>query len=159
MSLSTVVFVGASAAWLLAKLSLFVVAECAVAAATDDPRFPVLKAQDLGDLHIELSVLSEARRVAPQDVRPGIDGLIISCGEYRGILLPQVAVEHGWSRERFLQETCQKAGLSPNAWQNPDTMIEVFYREVFSEKSCAAISSESDSAAPDFYSSSTKSPS
>jgi AMMECR1 domain-containing protein len=58
---------------------------------------------------------------------------MISCGIRRGLLLPQVAVEYRWTRERFLEETCRKAGLLPDAWQDPETQIEVFTAEVFSE--------------------------
>ena len=140
-----------------------VVAECAVAAATGDSRFPRLEAADLQDLQIELSVLSCPRRATPEEVQPGIHGLIISQrdgarGERRGVLLPQVAIEHRWLRERFLEETCQKAGLAPDAWRSPDTCIEVFTAEVFSEASCAAASDDSSAAGADAYSSSQKSP-
>lgn len=113
-----------------------VVAECAVAAAIDDPRFSRLTTADLRELQIEVSVLSAPEVVAPEDVEPGVHGVIISRGENRGILLPQVAVEHGWSRERFLEETCGKAGLPSHAWQDPKTRIEVFTAEVFSNTDC-----------------------
>ncbi|MFZ0333392.1 MAG: AmmeMemoRadiSam system protein A [Candidatus Acidiferrales bacterium] len=129
-----------------------VVAECAVAAATGDPRFPHLEAADLRDLQIELSVLSCTKRAAPEEVQPGIHGLVISQGDHspgrRGVLLPQVAAEHRWSRERFLEETCEKAGLAPGAWQNPDTCIEIFTAEVFSETDVAAASQSSDDGDP-----------
>ncbi|MFZ0640997.1 MAG: AmmeMemoRadiSam system protein A [Candidatus Acidiferrales bacterium] len=137
-----------------------VVAECAVAAATGDPRFPRLEAGDLRELQIELSVLSCARRATPEEVQPGIHGLVISQGDQsradrRGILLPQVAAEHRWSRDRFLEETCQKAGLAADAWQSPDTRIEIFTAEVFSEADSAALSDGNDPAASaDSYSSS-----
>ena len=130
-----------------------VVAECAVAAATGDPRFPRLEAAELLELQIELSVLSCAQRATPEEVQPGIHGLVISQGGHspadrRGVLLPQVAVEHRWSRERFLEETCEKAGLAPGAWQSPDTRIEIFTAEVFSERDVAAASESSDDDGP-----------
>ncbi|HKF52157.1 MAG TPA: AmmeMemoRadiSam system protein A [Candidatus Acidoferrales bacterium] len=115
-----------------------VVAECAVAAALDDPRFSRLRPEDLAELQVELSVLSSPKRVAPQEVEPGIHGVVISRGEKRGILLPQVATKYRWTRERFLEETCEKAGLPPAAWKSPETRIEVFTAEVFSEADCAA---------------------
>jgi uncharacterized protein len=115
-----------------------VVAECAVAAATDDPRFPRVERSELGELQIELSVLSRPSFATAEEVQPGVHGLIISRGAHRGVLLPQVAVQHGWARERFLEETCRKAELAPGAWQEPDTRIEVFTAEVFSETNCAA---------------------
>ncbi|MGB6483588.1 MAG: AmmeMemoRadiSam system protein A [Candidatus Acidiferrales bacterium] len=132
-----------------------VVAKCAVAAATGDPRFPRLEAGEMRELQIELSVLSCAQRAAPEEVQPGIHGLVISQGDQRGVLLPQVAAERRWSRERFLEETCEKAGLAVDAWQSPATRIEIFTAEVFSEADGAASSDDNDSAASaDAYSSS-----
>ena len=124
-----------------------VVADCAVAAATGDPRFPRLKPSDLHDLAIEVSVLSRPERVGPEEVQPGIHGLVISQGEQRGVLLPQVAIRYRWSRENFLQETCLKAGLDPGAWRSPGTSIEIFTAEVFSEVDCAPPPDDGGSAA------------
>lgn len=129
-----------------------VVAECAVAAALDDPRFSRLQPSDMGELQIELSVLSSPERVAAEQVQPGVHGLVISLGEKRGVLLPQVAAERRWTRERFLEETCEKAGLSPAAWKSPETSIEVFTAEVFSEADCAASSDQNNSPARPSYS-------
>jgi AmmeMemoRadiSam system protein A len=110
-----------------------VVVECAVAAATEDPRFSPLRPDEVSGLEIEISVLSAFEIALPAHVEPGRHGLMISCGIRRGLLLPQVAVEYRWTRERFLEETCRKAGLLPDAWQDPETQIEVFTAEVFSE--------------------------
>lgn len=110
-----------------------VVAECAIAAATGDPRFYPLRPSEVRDLQIEVSALSIPKEVSAEELQPGIHGAIISRGEHRGILLPQVAVDHGWARERFLDETCEKAGLPPGAWHDSATRIEVFTAEVFSD--------------------------
>jgi AmmeMemoRadiSam system protein A len=110
-----------------------VVAECAVAAATADPRFPRLKVDDLKELEIEISVLSIPQRVTADEVQSGIYGVIISREGRRGILLPQVAAKYNWSREYFLEQTCRKAGLGANAWKDPETHIEVFTAQIFSE--------------------------
>jgi AmmeMemoRadiSam system protein A len=110
-----------------------VVAECAVAAATADPRFPCLKVDDLKELEIEISVLSIPQRVTADEVQPGIHGAIISREGRRGILLPQVAAKYSWSRECFLEQTCYKAGLDAGAWKDLETHIEVFTAQVFSE--------------------------
>lgn len=110
-----------------------VVADCAVAAATSDPRFSRLNVTELRELQIEVSVLSRPQEVRAEEVQPGIHGVIISRGENRGILLPQVAAERGWPQERFLEETCEKAGLPVDAWRDPATRIEVFTAEVFSD--------------------------
>ena len=110
-----------------------VVAECAIAAATGDPRFSRLDTSELGELQIEVSVLSRPQEVAAEEVRPGLHGVIVSRGERRGILLPQVAAERGWSRDRFLEETSEKAGLGAGAWRESATRVEVFTAEVFSD--------------------------
>ena len=59
--------------------------------------------------------------ILPENIEIGKHGLLISQGSKRGLLLPQVAVEHKLSRDQFLEETCRKAGLSANAWQEPET--------------------------------------
>ncbi|HKV28217.1 MAG TPA: AmmeMemoRadiSam system protein A [Candidatus Acidoferrales bacterium] len=110
-----------------------VIAQCAVGAATEDPRFSRLRVDELGTLEIEISVLSEIQRAKPEEVEAGVHGLVISRKGRRGVLLPQVAREHQWSRERFLEETCRKAGLNLDAWKDPETQVEIFAAETFSE--------------------------
>lgn len=102
------------------------VRQCAVAAATADPRFPPVAAEELPRLHLEISLLSPLRGVEdPGAIQVGLHGLCVSQGGRRGLLLPQVAVERGWDRETFLRQTCRKAGLSPDAWRQGAT-LEVF---------------------------------
>ena len=110
-----------------------VVAQCAAAAATEDPRFSPLQAHELPALEIEISVLSALQVARPEEVEPGRHGLLISHGRQRGVLLPQVASHFRWSREQFLEETCRKGGLEPEAWKHPETRIEIFTAEIFSE--------------------------
>jgi uncharacterized protein len=110
------------------------VAECAIAAAVGDPRFMPLTPAELATVEFEISVLSPLERVL--DVRNiviGKHGLFISKNNARGLLLPQVAATFGWETERFLQETCKKAGLKPDDWQH-DATIQSFSALVFSEK-------------------------
>ena len=108
------------------------VRECAVAAALSDPRFPPVVPEEIPLIHIEISVLSEPQVVAPEQVEVGKHGLFISQGRQRGLLLPQVAVEWHWGREKFLEETCMKAGLPADAWRR-GAKIEAFTAEVFGE--------------------------
>ena len=109
------------------------VLDMAVAAATQDPRFDPLEAEDLDKVHIEISVLSLPRKVkGPEDVEVGKHGIIISKGGNKGLLLPQVPTEYGWDRETYLRSGCLKAGLDPNEWKKGVT-IEVFTAQVFSE--------------------------
>ena len=106
----------------------------AVAAASQDPRFPPLSVAELKDIDIEISVLSKPRRVKDaSEIQLGKHGVIVSQGGHQGVFLPQVATETGWSKEKFLSELCsQKAGLPSNAWKNPDTSLFVFTADVFS---------------------------
>jgi uncharacterized protein (TIGR00296 family) len=71
--------------------------------------------------------------IRPESVEVGRHGLIISQEGKRGLLLPQVATEHELTRERFLEETCRKAGLPSDAWKDAATRIEGFECEVFAE--------------------------
>lgn len=109
------------------------VEQLAVAASTRDPRFDPLRAEELKDTRIEISVLSTLRSSKPEEVEIGKHGVVITRGVRRGLLLPQVAVEHGLDRERFLDETCGKAGLPPGAWSQPGTILQTFTAEVFRE--------------------------
>jgi AmmeMemoRadiSam system protein A len=108
------------------------VVRCAVGAATHDPRFPPLLLEELGNLRIEISLLSPPLAIRPEEIEIGSHGLLISQGPRRGILLPQVAVKHRLSAEQFLAETCRKAQLSPDAWRDPEASLFGFTCEVFS---------------------------
>ena len=110
-----------------------VVAHCAKAAALEDPRFSPLTPQELSEIEIEISVLSPLESIAPTQIEPGKHGLVVTRGTSRGVLLPQVAAERHWSAERFLEETCEKAGVERDAWKDAATHIEAFTAEVFSE--------------------------
>lgn len=110
------------------------VAEMALSCAFRDPRFSSLTAEDYKKIDIEISILCPIEKV--DDVREivvGRDGLIVTRGYNRGLLLPQVPVEQGWDRETFLSHTCMKAGISPDSWKKPDVLIEKFSALVFSE--------------------------
>jgi MEMO1 family protein len=112
------------------------VRDMAVAAASQDPRFSPLTAAELNGIDLEISVLSQPRRVKDaSEIQLGRDGVIVSEGGHQGVFLPQVADETGWSKEEFLSQLCsQKAGLPPDAWKNPDTALYVFTADVFAEK-------------------------
>jgi AmmeMemoRadiSam system protein A len=112
------------------------VRECARAAALDDPRFEPVSPAELPSLRLEISILSPLVDIAPQQVEVGRHGLLISRGAQRGLLLPQVAVEWNWDREQFLEETCLKAGLPPEAWQH-GARIQAFTAQVLKEPSKA----------------------
>ncbi len=109
------------------------VVRCAICAAREDPRFPPVESEELDTLEIEISVLSPLKAVFPDDIQIGKHGLLIAKGARRGLLLPQVAIEQGFTRERFLEATCEKAGLDRDAWKEPGAYILGFTAEVFSE--------------------------
>ncbi len=110
------------------------VAETARAAAFDDNRFPPVTADEAPLLEIQLSILSPAQAIQADEIEVGRHGLLISAHGRRGLLLPQVPVEHGWDRLTFLEQTCRKAGLPVDAWKNGAT-IEAFTAEIFADKS------------------------
>lgn len=110
------------------------VSSSAINAAFRDPRFYPLRKEELANVHIEISVMSPIGAVSdPSEIEVGRDGLIITRGSRRGLLLPQVATEYGWDRETFLRQTCLKAGLPPDGWREPGCRIEKFSAEVFGE--------------------------
>ena len=103
------------------------VMEMAAAAAFHDPRFRPLGPEELADLEVEISVLTPMQLVDKvEKIEVGKHGLYIEKGRCRGLLLPQVAVEYRWDRTTFLEQTCSKAGLPPQAWKEPDTRIFTF---------------------------------
>jgi AmmeMemoRadiSam system protein A len=110
-----------------------VVPQCAVAAATGDPRFQAVSPAELARCVIEISVLGPITVVHdPGEIVVGRHGLIAEQGSRRGLLLPQVATEYGWDRDAFLARTCGKAGLPPDAWKRGAT-ISRFEAEVFDD--------------------------
>ncbi len=113
------------------------VCEAAAAAALQDPRFGPVRPEELPVLEVEISVLSASWPIDPEGVQIGQHGLIVTEGHSRGLLLPQVAAEHHWSAEQFLEQTCRKAGLRPDAWRH-GAQIEAFTAEVFGEISLLA---------------------
>ncbi len=111
-----------------------VIVRCAAAAAAEDPRFEPLPPREVADVDVEISVLGPLERVSSIDeLEIGRHGVVVELGPRRGLLLPQVATEWGWTREEFLAQTCRKAGLRPDAWKNGATIFR-FDAEVFGEE-------------------------
>ena len=114
--------------------------KAAIEAAMRDPRFPPVREEELDEIVFEVSVLTKPVLVEvqkpgeyPTKIKVGYDGLIVERGFFRGLLLPQVAVEYGWSEEEFLSQTCVKAGLPPDAWKLPGTKVYKFQAQIFAE--------------------------
>jgi len=112
------------------------VADSARAAAFEDGRFLPVTEDEAPRLLISLSVLSRLFPVLPDQVEVGRHGLVVSLGPQRGLLLPQVPVEHNWDRETFFQQTCRKAGLDLDAWRH-GASLEAFTAEVFGDEGAA----------------------
>ncbi|MDP8266170.1 MAG: AmmeMemoRadiSam system protein B [Candidatus Aceula meridiana] len=111
--------------------------DMAIASSTQDPRFSPVGTSELKDLEIEISVLSKPWKVNSADeIVIGTHGVIVSKGLFhKGLFLPQVGTEQGWTKEQFLSVLCtQKAGLPADAWKDPSVTLEVFTAQVFSEK-------------------------
>jgi AmmeMemoRadiSam system protein A len=111
------------------------VREMAVGAATADPSAVPLTLSELRALNIEISVIAPMAQIRAEDVEVGACGLYIVRGPARGVLLPQVATDHGWDRNRFLAEACAHAGLGPEDWKREGTQIYGFTADVFSDLS------------------------
>jgi uncharacterized protein (TIGR00296 family) len=115
------------------------VVEAAIAAATEDPRFPPLDIQELDNILFEISVLTPPERitVSPADygkeIEIGRDGLILQWRFGSGLLLPQVPVELKWDVEQYLANICYKAGAPPDVWLDPSSKLYKFQATVFKE--------------------------
>ena len=120
--------------YILPTASLYrTVANTARGAAFEDTRFWPVVAEELPDLEISLSVLSLLQPIQPEQIEIGRHGLVVSQTGRRGLLLPQVPTEYGWDRLAFLQQTCKKAGLPLNAWEQ-GAKIEAFTAEIFDDR-------------------------
>jgi AmmeMemoRadiSam system protein A len=107
------------------------VAEMAVAAAFHDPRFPPVQQEEWPDITVEISILSPLHEIQDiQEIEVGRHGLYIVQGARSGLLLPQVATDYKWDRLTFLQQTCHKARLPSNAWQDKQTRIYMFSADI-----------------------------
>jgi AmmeMemoRadiSam system protein A len=116
-----------------------VVEEMAVKAALEDPRFSPVSVRELQELTYEVSVLSVLEPVTSiENIDVGKHGLLIESGRSRGLLLPQVATEYGWTRDEFLSQTCRKAGLPSDAWKRNDVRLYRFTADVITEEHPAA---------------------
>ena len=119
-----------------------VLKDAAIAAATDDPRFPKVEPEELDKITFEVTVLTPPEEIKvddpkdfPSKIKVGQDGLIVKFGLNSGLLLPQVPVEYGWNSEEFLRHTCEKAQLPNDIWKNSQTKIMKFEGVVFKEES------------------------
>ncbi len=110
------------------------------AAATRDPRLEPVRAGEMARISVEVTCLGPLEPLGgppldfPKRVEVGGHGLVVRRGPRAGLLLPQVAAEHGWDSEEFLCETCAKAGLPMDAWLVSGTQVFAFRGQVFGEE-------------------------
>ncbi len=110
------------------------VAQMAVAAATGDPRFYAMNHEDIEHYQLEISIISPPKKIDDMtEIEVGTHGIYLEKDYCRGVLLPQVATEHGWDRQTFLEQTCVKAGLPTDGWDLPQTDIHIFTAQIISE--------------------------
>lgn len=109
------------------------VMKMAVAAGTEDPRFPPVELDELSDLRFEISALTPMEPITAESVEVGRHGLMIRHEGQSGLLLPQVPIEQSWTREQFLAGVCRKAGLPEDAWQDDGVELSGFECEVWEE--------------------------
>jgi AmmeMemoRadiSam system protein A len=102
------------------------VAHMGAAAALTDPRFSPVGPEEITGLHVEISVLSRARRVRADEIEPHRHGVALALRRRRAVLLPQVAARHGWDRETLLAQLSAKAGLDPGAWKDDAAVLRAF---------------------------------
>jgi AmmeMemoRadiSam system protein A len=112
-----------------------IVIEMTEAAATRDRRVRPVRAEELDQIHIDISVISPLERTEnPLSLEVGKHGLHVARDRKRGVLLPQVAAEHDWDMEMFLGQTCLKADLPKDAWRRPDTTVSCFTALIIEEE-------------------------
>jgi len=122
------------------KLSYGII-DAAISAATQDTRFSPVSVDELDKITFEVTVLTPPLEIKVREpieylkeIKVGRDGLIVENSYSSGLLLPQVPIEYGWTVEKFLKYTCQKAGLDKDAWKDNDTKISRFEGVIFKEE-------------------------
>ena len=107
----------------------------AIKAGLSDPRFPPVKASELKQIDMDISVMTPLQKIADyKKIRLGTDGVIVKKGSRRAVYLPQVATETGWSLDEFLSQLCRKAWLPGDAYKEPGMEFYIFQALVFGEK-------------------------
>ncbi len=115
--------------------------DSSIKAATEDPRFSPVTEEEIDQVCIELSILTQPEEIVYEKdeqliekIEIGEDGLIVSSGFRTGLLLPQVAKDNQWDAEEFLSNTCVKAGLNRDAWRKRNLTIKKFQAQIFLEE-------------------------
>lgn len=122
--------------YIISDQNLFdTVCDAAINAAESDPRFSPVKESELNNISIEISVLSPPFPLSGYDeIEIGVHGLILEEKGRRGLLLPQVPVEHHLNKEQYLDAICQKTGFSAGYWRTKQLQLSGFTATIFNEE-------------------------
>ena len=105
-----------------------------ISSASQDPRFPPVKAEETASIEIEISVLTSPQELSDyRRIRLGIDGVVLQKGNRSGVYLPQVATETGWGIDEFMENLCRKAGLPAGSHTTPGARLYYFQVQKFQE--------------------------
>jgi uncharacterized protein len=111
------------------------ICDAAVQASQNDPRFPSVRQSEIKNLSIEISVLSEPFPLSSyEEIEIGKHGLIMTEKGRRGLLLPQVPIEHHMNKDQYMDAICQKTGFPAGYWKTKQLVLEAFTATVFSEE-------------------------
>lgn len=102
-------------------------------ASVRDYRFDPVEPKELSRISITISVMSPLIECTPDDVVVGRDGLVLEYEDNRGVFLPQVPTENGWSKLEYLEHLCTKAGISTDKWKDEEAILHRFTAQVFGE--------------------------
>jgi AmmeMemoRadiSam system protein A len=112
----------------------------AIAAAVEDTRFSPVSAEELGDLELEISILTRPQDISsPEEFEVGRHGVVLDAHGRSAVFLPQVAPEQGWDRVATLSHLARKAGLDPDVWRTSAAMLSVFEAQVIAEASAGPL--------------------
>ncbi len=113
-----------------------VIRDMTVAAASEDNRFDPVKADELEDITIEISVLSPMKRISDPttEIQMGRHGVYVKKSGHSGTYLPQVATDNNWDLETFMDSLCgQKAGIGADSWKDGSAEIYTYTAQVFGQ--------------------------
>ncbi|WP_121823632.1 TIGR00296 family protein [Halostella salina] len=113
-----------------------VIVDSAIRAASDDSCGSEVTPAELSNLTVSVCAVRNVVLTDDpvSDMELGTHGVAVDDGRDSGWLYPTVPVENDWSEAEYLARVCRKAGLSPDAWQNDDVMVNLFEGQIFRER-------------------------
>tara|TARA_Y100000034_G_scaffold4244_1_gene5006 strand:- start:830 stop:1366 length:537 start_codon:yes stop_codon:yes gene_type:complete len=99
----------------------------------DDNRFPPVRAEEVDELEVEVSILSPPKESKLEEIEIGNHGLIVEGGGKSAIYLPQVAPEQGWTFDQWLDSLCEKATLPTRYWKEKEARFRTFTAHIIKE--------------------------